>query len=71
MRRELVPHWFRRRYREVREPPEQLTERRVENVLRPRSGNVRVEPRDSPELQAAQAYVYALHLIDDAFRGPR
>lgn len=68
---EWVRGHVRRFHRSVHEPPAQLQERTVERVLRPHTGNVRVEPRDSPELQQAQAFVYALALIDDAFKGER
>lgn len=51
------------------EPRPDLEERRVENLLRPKTGNVRVEPRDSPELQKAQAFLWSLHLLDNAFKG--
>jgi hypothetical protein len=53
------------------DPRPDLDERKVENLLRVRTGNVRVEPRDSPEVQKAQAYVFALHLIDSAFEESR
>jgi hypothetical protein len=53
------------------DPRPDLDERRAVSMLRPRSGNVRVEPRDSPEVQKAQAQVWAMHLIDSAFEEQR
>jgi hypothetical protein len=65
-----VIHWTRPltrwRYRTLREATSDLSDRQVENALRPH-GHVEVAPQDSPELKKAQAFVWSLHMIDRVF----